>query len=100
MNPASTTLMHSSRWSFCSGGDAIEYGREIDFPSFSAKIEMNWPAWNSNTRGSPSNVNRIVRLRVRLRDVEDFLDDRGMAGAPEPDRRGLAPGPSLRRAGG
>src|SRR6266566_7271104 len=59
MKPPSTTLMHSSRYVLFSGHEAIEYGREIRLPSFSAKIETNWPGSKSNT-GSFSKVNRIT----------------------------------------
>ena len=58
MNPPSTTLTQSSRYALFSGHEAIEYGREIRLPSFSAKREMNWPGSKSNT-GSFSKVNRI-----------------------------------------
>ena len=58
MNPPSTTLMHSSRNALFSGHEAIEYGREMRLPSFSAKIEMNWPGSKSKTV-SFSKVKRI-----------------------------------------
>src|SRR6266699_1577167 len=58
MKPPSTTLMHSSRYALFSGHEAIEYGREMRLPSFSAKSEINWPGSKSNT-GSFSNVKRI-----------------------------------------
>src|SRR3989304_8143667 len=44
MKPLPTTLIASSMCSFVSGGDAIEDGRGIDFPSFSANTGGNWPA--------------------------------------------------------
>src|SRR3989304_4792 len=93
MNPPSTTLITSSRCSFVSGGEAIEYGRGIDLPAFSPQTGTKRAGWEvEDPRLALDREADHVRGGVLGRDVEDLLDDRGVLGGAELQRRLLERG--------